>query len=72
MIFSMAEIVSFVSHIMTLDPGDIIATGTPEGVTMASGNFLKSDYIIECTIDKLGTLTNTVGAQTGKDYKPLA
>ena len=42
MIFNVYEIVSFLSYMMTLEPGDIIATGTPEGVAMASGNFLKA------------------------------
>ena len=34
MIFSVAEIVSYASHHMTLDPGDVIITGTPEGVIL--------------------------------------
>jgi 2-keto-4-pentenoate hydratase/2-oxohepta-3-ene-1,7-dioic acid hydratase in catechol pathway len=52
-------------------PGDIIATGTPEGVAMASGNFLKSGDKIECTIEKLGTLTNTLGRKPKEFYEPL-
>ncbi|MFA5251961.1 MAG: fumarylacetoacetate hydrolase family protein, partial [Phycisphaerae bacterium] len=60
MIFNVYEIVSFLSHLMTLEPGDVIATGTPAGVAMATGNFLKSGDKIECTIEKLGTLTNTL------------
>jgi 2-keto-4-pentenoate hydratase/2-oxohepta-3-ene-1,7-dioic acid hydratase in catechol pathway len=72
MIFSVYQIVSFLSYLMTLQPGDIIATGTPEGVAMASGNFLKSGDKIECTIEKLGTLTNTLGQCPKKFYEPLA
>jgi 2-keto-4-pentenoate hydratase/2-oxohepta-3-ene-1,7-dioic acid hydratase in catechol pathway len=71
MIFSVYQIVSFLSHLMTLQPGDIIATGTPEGVAMASGNFLESGDKIECTIERLGTLTNTLGPKTEKFYEPL-
>jgi 2-keto-4-pentenoate hydratase/2-oxohepta-3-ene-1,7-dioic acid hydratase in catechol pathway len=71
MIFSVCQIVSFLSYLMTLQPGDIIATGTPEGVAMASGNFLKSGDEIECTIEKLGTLTNTLGRKPKEFYKPL-
>jgi len=71
MIFSVYQIVSFLSYLMTLQPGDIIATGTPEGVAMASGNFLKSGDKIECTIEKLGTLTNTLGQRPKKFYEPL-
>jgi 2-keto-4-pentenoate hydratase/2-oxohepta-3-ene-1,7-dioic acid hydratase in catechol pathway len=71
MIFNVYEIVSFLSHLMTLELGDIIATGTPAGVAMASGNFLKSGDKIECTIEKLGTLTNTLGPKPEKFYEPL-
>ncbi|MGA1980779.1 MAG: fumarylacetoacetate hydrolase family protein [Sedimentisphaerales bacterium] len=71
MIFSVCQIVSFLSYLMTLQPGDIIATGTPEGVAMASGNFLKAGDKIECTIEKLGTLTNTLGRKPKEFYEPL-
>ena len=72
MIFNVYEIVSFMSHITTLAPGDIIATGTPEGVGMATGNFLKTGDKIECQIEKIGTLTNTLGKKPEKFYQPLA
>ena len=71
MIYPVADIVSFVSHIMTLEPGDIIATGTPAGVAMATGRFLEAGDIIECTIEKLGTLTNTLGPRPSEFYEPL-
>jgi len=71
MIFSVYETVSFLSHLMTLEPGDIIATGTPEGVAMATGNFLKAGDKIECIIEKIGTLTNTLGAKPENYYEPL-
>jgi len=71
MIFGVGEIVSFVSHIMTLNPGDIIATGTPEGVGMATGDFLKPGDKMECTIEKIGTLKNTLGAHPADFYRPL-
>ncbi len=72
MIYPVADIVSFVSHMMTLNCGDIIATGTPAGVAAASGDFLKPGDTIECTIDKLGTLTNTLGQKPEKLYTPLS
>jgi 2-keto-4-pentenoate hydratase/2-oxohepta-3-ene-1,7-dioic acid hydratase in catechol pathway len=72
MIYSVADIVSFLSHIMTLEAGDIIATGTPSGVAMATGNFLKAGDRIDASIEKLGTLTNTLGPKPGKFYEPLA
>lgn len=71
MIYSVADIVSFISYIMTLEPGDIIATGTPAGVAVATGNFLKAGDSIECRIEKLGTLKNTLGDKPQKFYSPL-
>ena len=71
MIFPVADVVSFLSYIMTLEPGDCIATGTPAGVAVVTGKFLKPGDKIECTIDKLGMLTNTLGRRPGKFYEPL-
>ena len=71
MIYNVADIVSFLSHIMTLEPGDVIATGTPAGVAMATGDFLRPGDTIECTIEKLGKLTNTLGPHPQKFYRPL-
>jgi 2-keto-4-pentenoate hydratase/2-oxohepta-3-ene-1,7-dioic acid hydratase in catechol pathway len=72
MIYSVTDIVSFLSHIMTLEPGDIIATGTPSGVAMATGNFLKAGDRIDASIEKLGILTNTLGPKPENFYEPLA
>ncbi len=72
MIYPVPDIVSFLSHLITLEPGDIIATGTPAGVAVATGNFLEEGDRIECTIEKLGTLTNTLAAKPKKFYEPLA
>jgi len=72
MIYPVADIVSFLSHIMTLEPGDIICTGTPSGVGVATGNFLKAGDRIECTIENLGTLTNTLSPRPAHFYEPLA
>jgi len=71
MIYSVADIVSFLSHMVTLEPGDCIATGTPAGVALATGNFLKAGDRIEATIDKLGMLQNTLGQKPEKLYQPL-
>ncbi|UCF42632.1 MAG: fumarylacetoacetate hydrolase family protein [Planctomycetota bacterium] len=72
MIYPVADIVSFLSHIMTLDPGDVIATGTPAGVAVATGKFLRPGDHLQCTIENLGTLTNTLGQKPEKFYEPLA
>ena len=71
MIFSVAEIVSFISHITTLNAGDVISTGTPEGVAMATKLWLEPGDVIECSIEKIGTLTNSIGQRPEKFYKPL-
>lgn len=71
MIFSICETISFISHMVTLEAGDIIATGTPEGVGMATGDYLKAGDEITCSIEKIGTLTNTLGPRPDSFYKPL-
>jgi 2-keto-4-pentenoate hydratase/2-oxohepta-3-ene-1,7-dioic acid hydratase in catechol pathway len=71
MIHSVAQIVSFMSYICTLEPGDVIATGTPHGVGMATGNYLKEGDVIECNIDGLGKLTNKLGKRLAEFYEPL-
>ena len=55
MIFGVAELVSFVSGVMTLLPGDLLATGTPEGV----GPLEPGDEVT-VSIDRIGRLTNRV------------
>lgn len=57
LIFNPFELVSFISHIMTLLPGDIIATGTPSGIGP-----LKEGDIVEVRIEGIGTLRNPVKA----------
>lgn len=62
LITGIADIIAELSSGMTLLPGTIIATGTPAGVGMGFDppKFLKSGDIMECTIEKIGTLRNTV------------
>lgn len=60
MIFSVPEIVAFVSHMMTLEPGDIIATGTPSGVGDARGEYLKPGDVVEAEVEGIGVLRNPV------------
>ena len=64
MIFSVAELVSFLSKGMTLVPGDIIATGTPAGVGFVRDPkiFMKPGDEVTVEIEGLGTLTNPVEA----------
>jgi 2-keto-4-pentenoate hydratase/2-oxohepta-3-ene-1,7-dioic acid hydratase in catechol pathway len=71
MIYPAADIIEFLSHIMTFEPGDVIATGTPAGVGMATGDYLKAGDTIEATIDGLGTLTNRLSEPPQTFYEPL-
>lgn len=70
MIFGVDRIVSFLSQLMTLLPGDIIATGTPSGVGKATGNYLQPGDEITCRIEGIGELTNTLGPQPQQFYRP--
>ena len=62
MIFDIKKLVSYMSHCMTLFPGDICCTGTPPGVgeNMKPPRFLKGNETIILGIDKLGTQTHKV------------
>jgi 2,4-didehydro-3-deoxy-L-rhamnonate hydrolase len=65
MIFGVAEIVSYVSQFMTLEPGDLITTGTPPGVGLGQKPepfYLKPGYVMELGIDKLGSQRQSVVA----------
>jgi 2,4-didehydro-3-deoxy-L-rhamnonate hydrolase len=60
-----AQIVSYLSRFMTLNPGDVITTGTPPGVGMGqkpSPVFLKAGDVMRLGIDKLGEQQQTVHA----------
>ena len=72
MIYPVAEVVSFLSFLMTLEPGDIILMGTPAGVAVATGRFLQSGDTIECGIENLGVLKNTLSQKPADFYNPLA
>jgi len=65
MIFTVAQIVSYVSRFMTLYPGDLISTGTPPGVGMGvkpNAVYLKAGDTMKVYIEKLGEQTQTVHA----------
>jgi 2-keto-4-pentenoate hydratase/2-oxohepta-3-ene-1,7-dioic acid hydratase in catechol pathway len=62
LIFSVASAVAWLSRTVTLEPGDIIATGTPAGVGGVQGIFLRDGDTVEVEIDGLGALTNPVRA----------
>jgi 2-keto-4-pentenoate hydratase/2-oxohepta-3-ene-1,7-dioic acid hydratase in catechol pathway len=62
MIHTVFEQVSYASHILTLRPGDVIATGSPAGVGSARNPpiFFKAGDVAECTYEGVGTLRNPV------------
>jgi 2-keto-4-pentenoate hydratase/2-oxohepta-3-ene-1,7-dioic acid hydratase in catechol pathway len=64
MIFTVAQIVSYLSQHFTLGPGDIISTGTPEGVAMGRADkpWLKPGDTVEVEVENLGKLRNTTVA----------
>jgi 2-keto-4-pentenoate hydratase/2-oxohepta-3-ene-1,7-dioic acid hydratase in catechol pathway len=68
MIFGVAYLVSYISQGITLEPGDVIATGTPEGVGIFREPpvLLKPGDVFEVTIEKLGTLRNPVVGAEGQ------
>ena len=63
MIFSLSELIAYISNLTPLNPGDIIATGSPDG-TGGSRNpsvFLKPGDSVEVSVERIGTLKNHVG-----------
>jgi 2-keto-4-pentenoate hydratase/2-oxohepta-3-ene-1,7-dioic acid hydratase in catechol pathway len=70
MIFSVRELVAFASRLMTLTPGDVIATGTPSGVGKATGKLLQPGDRIVGEIEGIGQLVNTMGPRPDEFYRP--
>jgi acylpyruvate hydrolase len=65
LIFSIPTLVAYLSEVMTLEPGDVIATGTPAGVgfTRQPPRFLRPNETVRVEIEKVGTLENPVIAE---------
>jgi 2-keto-4-pentenoate hydratase/2-oxohepta-3-ene-1,7-dioic acid hydratase in catechol pathway len=59
MVFSIPMLLSYVSHVMTLEPGDIVATGTPSGVAP-----IKAGDVVEIEIEGVSKVSNPVEALT--------
>jgi 2-keto-4-pentenoate hydratase/2-oxohepta-3-ene-1,7-dioic acid hydratase in catechol pathway len=68
LIFGVDELIAYLSQIMTLEPGDLIFTGTPPGVGMARKPpvWLKPGDVVEVEIDHLGVLRNPVTAEESR------
>ena len=67
MMFSVRQVVSYISRFMTLLPGDVVATGTPSGVAMGMSppRFLQAGDFVECGVEGLGELAQRVVAPSG-------
>ena len=65
MIFSVARIIAYITEAITLEPGDVIATGTPEGVgaSRTPQRFLKAGETVRVEVKRLGALENPVVAE---------
>ena len=63
MVFSVIELVSYISQYMTLEPGDLISTGTPEGVILGKPQprtWMKAGDTMTVEVGPLGRLTNAL------------
>ncbi|MHB8289719.1 MAG: fumarylacetoacetate hydrolase family protein [Acidimicrobiales bacterium] len=68
LLFGVRDLVSYASRFMTLEPGDVISTGTPEGVgyTRKPPVYLSDGDLVEVDVDDIGVLSNTVSVWSEK------
>jgi 2,4-diketo-3-deoxy-L-fuconate hydrolase len=60
MIFPVAAVIAFISQFVTLEPGDLISTGTPSGVGSTTGIYLKPGDVVVASIEGIGELSNPI------------
>jgi 2-keto-4-pentenoate hydratase/2-oxohepta-3-ene-1,7-dioic acid hydratase in catechol pathway len=60
LLWTVQRIVAFVSRYITLMPGDVVSTGSTTGNAYITGKWLKSGQVIQCEIEGIGTLENTI------------
>jgi 2-keto-4-pentenoate hydratase/2-oxohepta-3-ene-1,7-dioic acid hydratase in catechol pathway len=63
MIYDIYEQIAYLSTVMTLEPGDLIATGTPANVGIATGTFMKPGDVVRVEIEGLGYIENPIVAE---------
>jgi 2-keto-4-pentenoate hydratase/2-oxohepta-3-ene-1,7-dioic acid hydratase in catechol pathway len=63
MIYNIYEQIAYLSTVMTLEPGDLIATGTPANVGITTGTFMKPGDVVRVEIEKLGHIENLIVAE---------
>ena len=63
MIYDIFDQIAYLSQAMTLEPGDILATGTPSGVGIVTGDFMKVGDVVRVEVEGLGHIENTIVAE---------
>jgi 2-keto-4-pentenoate hydratase/2-oxohepta-3-ene-1,7-dioic acid hydratase in catechol pathway len=63
MIYGVAELLEWITEFVTLEPGDVIATGTPAGVGNTTETYLRPGDVVEAEIERIGRLSVTVAAE---------
>lgn len=66
MVFSIPELIAFISRYLVLDPGDVILTGTPGGIGMSTANYLRPGDTVDVIVDGIGRLRNRLVEQSVK------
>lgn len=67
LLFDVPSLVADLSRIVTLEPGDLIATGSPGGVGVASDLYLGDGDVVQVSLDRIGTIRNTFRTSNGDD-----
>jgi len=62
LIFPVPRLLSYLSSLLALEPGDVILTGTPAGTGVADGRFLTPGDVVSVTVERIGTLTSVIAA----------
>ena len=70
MIHTLYQQIEYLSTVMTLEPGDILATGTPSGIGAPAGRFLQVGDVMRLEIDGLGFIENPVIADSAREVMP--
>lgn len=69
MIFKIPRVLSRISRFVTLEPGDVIATGTPTGTSFSTKKYLQAGDVVECAIEGMGRLRNFIQVKKGDYWK---